>query len=95
MTVSEDILHETEHYKVIIGLSPWGSFDHASSSQYLIVNKETGVVEAEHRVKAYALAWSEQFEELQKAFYDNKPVNRDVLHIPSFEGIPTPPPPTD
>lgn len=87
-----EFLHETKNYKVVVGLSPFGHSDSTASSQYLIVNKETGVVEAEHRVKAYALAWSEQFEELLAAFYENKAkpeVPQEFL--PNFDGIPTPP----
>lgn len=88
-----NLLFETAHYSVTVGITPWTDFNKDTSSQYLIVNKETGVVEAEHRVKAYAFAWAVQFEELMESFNENqgKVPPKGEKFTPSFEGIPTPP----
>lgn len=61
----EQTLFETNNYRIDIGPS---KFTDVTDNMYLIVNKTTNVVEAEHRVLGYAKTWCKQFEELLSDF---------------------------
>lgn len=86
-------IHETEHYRVVVGVPVHKRKDDVVGYEYLIVNKATEVIEAENRVLAYAKAWCTQFEELLATFEETQTAKQVTNPLP-FGTIPTPPPPT-
>lgn len=79
--MSNIAVFETETYAVEVGPS---EFTDVKASMYLLVNKVTGVVEAEHRVLGYAKSWCKEFETILK---DSETKEQ------GFSKMPGPPPP--
>lgn len=79
--MSKESVFETTNYEVQIGPSKFTDVD---DNMYLLVNKVTNVIEAEHRVLGYAKTWCKQFEDLLTEFETKES---------GFEKMPGPPAP--
>lgn len=74
-------IFETDNYAVKVGPS---EFTDVKADMYLLVNKTTGVIEAEHRVLGYAKSWCKEFETILK--------ESEAKEL-GFSKMPGPPPP--
>lgn len=79
---SSPFLHDTEVYKVVIGISPFVSIPEGrkeTPAAYLIVNKNNNIVEGEHRVLGMAIRMANEMQEIFDETDDNKDEQVDAL----------------
>lgn len=59
-----DALFETDNYYISVAESPFVVMEGKSPSMYVILNKGTGVCEAEHRILGTAIEWCKHIQHL-------------------------------
>jgi hypothetical protein len=61
---AEHLVYQNENYKLIVGVPPATPQDPEPTVGYLIVNKETGVLESWHSILFYAKQNADMFNKL-------------------------------
>lgn len=58
----DKVIYENASYKIVVGLPPKTVEFPEPFEVYLVINKDTGVLETFHQVLPYAKNWADQFD---------------------------------
>lgn len=87
MSKMSTFLFETENYGLLLGTSPFVEVEGKNPPIYIIMNKDTQSIEAEHRVLGMAISWCEGVQKSLDEAKTGKRVTDDIPAppIPNFD----------